>query len=61
MPARILLKITIGSIENAWNVGRFSLLGERFGHVSRSAQGRTIRMKRLARLPTALTELPRPC
>jgi hypothetical protein len=28
MPTRILLKTTIGAIENDWNVGRFSLLDE---------------------------------
>jgi hypothetical protein len=28
MPTRILLKTTIGSIENDWNVARFSLLAE---------------------------------
>ena len=28
MPTRILLKTTIGAIENDWNVGRFSLLAE---------------------------------
>jgi hypothetical protein len=28
MPTRILLKTTIGAIENDWNVGRFSLLEE---------------------------------
>ena len=28
MATRILLKTTIGAIENDWNVGRFSLLAE---------------------------------
>jgi hypothetical protein len=28
MPTRILLKTTIGAIENDWNIGRFSLLAE---------------------------------
>src|ERR1700739_2895486 len=28
MPRRILLKTTIGAIEDDWNVGRFSLLAE---------------------------------
>jgi hypothetical protein len=31
MPTRILLKTTIGAIENDWNVGRFSLLAEHLG------------------------------
>ena len=28
MATRILLKTTIGAVENDWNVGRFSLLAE---------------------------------
>ena len=40
MPRRILLKTTIGAIENDWNVGRFSLLAEHLGSLKDSSGSR---------------------